>query len=205
MKQVEGLSQKSILRKAKKEFLENCWLVIFSLFFLVEWEVCRGRLICFQSLGRSSWLGDGYRAFNGKWEAWGGKNLGRTEAKDFCSIQREFTSENQKTASKLARKLSCYVNRDNSKLIWEEDADDKEQGLWFSIWDPIHINKAMKRKKKGESTKPSTGKVLTEWYHVPIIFQHHIFIEVPLSVGQTLPLLMTEVHSYILKCHWLLK
>jgi len=38
MKQVEGLSQKSILRKAKKEFLENCWLVIFSLFFLGEWE-----------------------------------------------------------------------------------------------------------------------------------------------------------------------
>ena len=24
--------------KAKKEFLENCWLVIFSLFFLGEWE-----------------------------------------------------------------------------------------------------------------------------------------------------------------------
>lgn len=44
-------------------------------------------------------------------------------------FRESFTSENQKTASKLVRKLSCYVNRDNSKLIWEEDADDKEQGL----------------------------------------------------------------------------
>lgn len=44
-------------------------------------------------------------------------------------FRESFISENQKTATKLARKLSCYVNRDNSKLIWEEDADDKEQGL----------------------------------------------------------------------------
>lgn len=68
-----------------------------------------------------------------------------------------------------------------------------------------HTHQQSNEKKKGESTKPSAGKVLTKWHHVPIIFQHHICIEVPLGVGQTLPLLITEVHSYILKCHWLLK
>ena len=64
---------------------------------------------------------------------------------------------------------------------------------------------ANKEARKCQGSFPEEGLLLTQREHVPVILQHHIPVEVPLSWLQTLPLLPDEVHSHILKGHQLLK
>lgn len=46
---------------------------------------------------------------------------------------------------------------------------------------------------------------LTYGDQVPVVLQHHLFVEIPLLGAQQGPLLLGEVQCYILERHWVLK
>ena len=73
-----------------------------------------------------------------------------------------------------------------------------------SIRDPRYIIEEA-RSPQGQQLSFRKEGGLTQGSYVCVILQHHLPVQSPLRRDQADPLVLGEVHSHVLKGHWLLK
>lgn len=68
-------------------------------------------------------------------------------------------------------------------------------------WKSLHPTAIWWLRQEMHAVGSCMGSTLTQWHQLPVVLQHHLLVQEPLGRVQQLPLLLGEVHRYVLEQH----